>query len=193
MLFRSPSETRFSTRYDIYLIDILTNQTIHLPGEPACGESFVCDAHISSDGAFLIRMLPASLYQQPVVVTNLGTSVVLARFTPPATPAGYTLEIGYPFLTPGGELVYMQAYGPPQLESYRLVWANIVTGDQHVIVDLGHEKHRPLGWAADGINLLTTREPLQYDTWQINTETGSFRQIAGMMFLGHVQEPPTSP
>jgi hypothetical protein len=186
-------ETRFAARSDIYLLDTLTGQTSHLPGEPACGESLLCDASVSSDGAFLIRTLPASLYQQPVVVTNLLTSVVLARFTPPEAPSGFSLEVGYPFLTPGGELVYAQAFGPPQLESYRLIWANIVTGDQHVIVDLGHEKHRPLGWAADGVTLLTTREPLQFDTWQINTQSGSLRQIAGMLFLGHVEEPPPSP
>jgi len=179
-------------KYDIYLLDTRSNQVLHLPGEPACGEALICDAHVSADGAFLIRTLPIGSAPEPVIVTNLVTSVVAARFAPPQTPSGFTLEVGFPFLTPGGELIYEQAYGPPQLENYRFIWANIVTGEQRVVVELGHDKHRPLGWAADGINLLTTREP-NYDTWQINVETGAIRQIAGMLFLGHIQEPPLNP
>jgi hypothetical protein len=180
-------------KYEISLLSVGTGTVGTLPGEPACGETLVCDAHISPDGAFFIRTLPPSSFAQPIVVTNLATSSVLARFAPLDTPGGFSVELGYPFLTPGGELVYTQVYGPAKLEEYRLVWANIVTGEQRVIVALGHEQHRPLGWASDGITLLTTREPKQFDTWQINVETGAMRQIAGMLFLGHIEEPPLTP
>lgn len=187
-------ETLFAGRYSIFMLDTRTGRVYQLPGEPACGDMLVCDAHISPDGAFLIRTLPPQVVQQPVVVTNLVTSSVVVRFTPPVLPTGgFSIDIGYPFLTPSGELIYEQAYGPPGLESYRLILANLDNGDQRALVELGHEKHRPLGWAADGVTLLTTREPQQFDTWQVNSETGAMRQIAGMLFLGHIEEPPLTP
>jgi hypothetical protein len=180
-------------KYEIHVLTVASSVVSTLPDEPACGETLVCDAHISPDGAIIIRTLPPSRFAQPVVVTNVMTSSVLARFAPLETPGGFTVDIGYPFLTPGGEMVYLQAYGPANLEQYRLVWANIVTGEQRVVAELGYDQHRPLGWAADGITLLTTREPAMFDTWQINVETGEMRQIAGMLFLGHIEEPPLTP
>jgi|SRR5439155_20268489 len=153
----------------------------------------VCDAHISPDGAFLIRTLPPTRYRQPIVVTNLVTGVVLRQFSPPDESTIFAVDLGFPFLTPGGEIIYEEAYGPASMESYRLICANIVTGEQRVIAELGPDKYRPLGWAADGKTLLTTREPNAYDTWQINIETGAMQQIAGMLFLGHIEEPAIAP
>jgi len=195
---RRPSQityqTIFNPRYDLYVLDGITGQVARLPGEPACGEARLCDAHISSDGSVLVRTLPPSAaYQQPVVVTNLISGYPLARFAPEGIPAGAAFEIGYPFLTPGGELIFVESYGPPQLERFVLVWGNIVTGEQRVVAELGYDRHRPLGWAADGVTLLTTREPDYYDTWQINIESGAMRQIAAMMFLGHIEQPPSVP
>ena len=180
----------FNQRYDIYMVSVVNNGVIRLPGEPGCGETLVCDAHISPDGAYFVRLLP-SQFTEPVIVTNLVSSVQIARFPAAEAPPGTTLQVGYPLLTPGGELIYIEALGPPDLATYRLVWADLVSGDQRIVVDLGHERHRPLGWASDGISLLTTRDPDLYDTWQINTETGAIRQIASLMFLGHIVEPAT--
>ncbi len=186
-------QTLFSGRYDLYVVDTDSRLVTQLPGEPACGEALLCDAHISADGAYLVRTLPADRFQQPVVVTNLVSSVVLAYFEPIPAPSGFITEVGYPYFTPGGELIYLDAYGPTGLETYRLQWANIVTGEQRMIAELGRDRHRPLGWAANGGRLLTTREPGLYDTWQINVEDGSMRQIAAMLFLGHIDEPPPAP
>lgn len=186
-------QTLFNARYDLYMLDVSSGQVLHLPGEPACGEAFVCDAHVSADGAYLVRTLPPRANTQLIIVTNLVSSANVARLSPIGIPPGAAYEIGYPFLTPGGELIYEVAYGALGLERYLWVWANLVTGEQRVLAELGTERHRPLGWASDGLTLLTTREPDVYDTWQINTETGAMRQIAGMLFLGHIVEPPPAP
>lgn len=183
----------FRGLYSLSMIDVASSQSILLPTEPACGEIFVCDAHISPDGAFLIRTLPPTRYRQPIVVTNLVTSVILRQFAPPEADTIFPVDVGYPFFTPGGEMVYVEAYGPTGLESYRLIWANILTGEQRIVAELGAAPHRPLGWVANGTKLLTTREEGWYDTWQIDLATGDMQQIAGLMFLGHIQEPPPQP
>lgn len=185
--------TLFRGLYSLSVVDTTSGQSVLLPNEPACGEIFVCDAHVSPDGAFLIRTLPPTRFRQPIVVTNLVTSVILRQFAPPEADTVFPVDIGYPFFTPGGEMVYVEAYGPTSLESYRLIWANIVTGEQRIIAELGNDPHRPLGWVANGTKLLTTREKGWYDTWQVDIVTGDMRQIAGLMFLGHVEEPPRQP
>ena len=111
----------FNQRYDIYMVSIVNNGVIRLPGEPGCGETLVCDAHISPDGAYFVRLLP-SQFTEPVIVTNLVSSAQIARFPAAEAPPGTTLQVGYPLLTPGGELVYIEALGPPDLATYRLVW-----------------------------------------------------------------------
>lgn len=184
-------QTIFNAYYDLYMFDTMTGTEIHLPDEPACGESLVCDAYVSRDGKVIVRTLPASTAGAPVVVTNLDANVVIARFEPESIPTGAAYELGYPYFTPGGSLIFMEAYGPPGLESYLLALGDLVTGEQRLVASFGNERHRPLGWASDGVTLLTTREPGVYDTWQINIETGAFRQISEMMFLGHIKEPPT--
>ncbi len=179
----------FNGWYDLHMLDVSRGWVIQLPGEPACGDMRICDAHVSLDGAFLVRTLPPDSAGSPVVVMNLVSGVVVARFGPQDIPRGAAFELGYPFFTPGGELIFLEAYGPPGLENYLLVWANLVTGEQRLVADLGSEQYRPLGWADDGITLFATREPDAYDTWQINVETGKKRQIAGMLFLGHIEQP----
>jgi hypothetical protein len=181
--------TVFNQRYDLYALNVATGTSTRLPGEPACGEGRGCDAHISLDGAYLVRALPTVPGGVPIVVTNLANGSVVGRFEPQGVPAGAAFEVGYPFFTPGGELIYVISYGPPELENYLLVWANLVTGEQRVVAELGIDRHRPLGWTGGGTWLLTTREPAVYDTWQINIETGEARQIAGMLFLGHIEVP----
>jgi hypothetical protein len=185
--------TLFNGFYDLYALDTASGVISQLPGEPACGQGLVCDAHISPDGAYLVRTLPPATAGAPIVVTNLVTGAVVGRFRPIDIPAGAAFELGYPFLTPGGELVFMEAYGPPGLETYLLGWANLVTGEQRLIANLGSNRHRPLGWAGDGFILLTTREPAFYDTWQINIRDGQMRQVAAMLFLGHIDVPVTNP
>ncbi len=182
-------QTLFNARFDLYVLDTHSGVIAHLPGEPACGENLVCDAHISPDGAYLVRTLPPSSVAAPVVVTNLVSGAVIARFEPLDVPPSVTYELGYPFFTPGGELVYTEAIGPPDLAEYRLVWANVMTGEQRLIVNLGNDRHRPLGWTGGGFVLLTTREPGYYDTWQIDIRDGSIRRIAALLFLGHVEVP----
>jgi hypothetical protein len=185
--------TLFNAFYDLYALDTASGTITHLPGEPACGQGLVCDAHISPDGAYLVRTLPPATAGAPIVITNLVTGVVVGRFRPVEIPAGAAFELGYPFLTPGGELVFMEAYGPPGLETYLLGWANLVTGEQRLITSLGNSRHRPLGWAGDGFTLLTTREPDFYDTWQIDIRNGQIRQVAAMLFLGHIEIPIPNP
>lgn len=186
-------QTVFNPRYDLYMVEAATGQVVHLPGEPACGQALLCDAHVSADGAYLVRTLPPATSNQPVVITNLVSGGLVGQFRPVGISSGAAFEVGYPYFTPGGELIYMQAQGAVGLQEYQLIWANLVTGEQRVVAVLGHERHRPLGWAADGVTLLTTREPDLYDTWQINVESGAIRQIAGMLFLGHIEEPPLTP
>ncbi len=194
---RHPAEiadsTLFNARYSISQLDTTTGIDLPLVGEPACGGATVCDAHISPDGTSLIRTRNSS-FEYPVVVTNLSNSIVTAQFGPYDIPTGAAYEIGYPYFTPVGDIVIIEAYGAPGLEKYLLVWSSLKTSEQRLVVDLGEDKHRPLGWAGgSGTKLLTTREPAVYDTWQIDVETGSMRQIAGMLFLGHIEEPPLTP
>ncbi|MCI0366641.1 MAG: hypothetical protein L0219_22480, partial [Phycisphaerales bacterium] len=59
-------QSLFRGMYNLSVIDVATGQSTPLPGEPACGEIFVCDAHISPDGAFLIRTLPPARFRQPI-------------------------------------------------------------------------------------------------------------------------------
>lgn len=181
--------TLFNPRHDLYAIILNTGEVTRLVGEPACGENAVCDGYISPDGSYLARTLPPDVAAASMVVTNLDTKHAVARFEALGVPTGAAYQIGYPFFSPGGQLVYMVAYGAPGLESYHLVLANLVTGEQTLVAEFGPDRHRPLGWTADGGWLLTTREPGLYDTWQINIETGEMRRIAGLMFLGHIEVP----
>lgn len=184
-------KTLFNAYTDLYMLNVSSGEVTELPGEPPCGPGLVCDAHVSLDGTYLLRTLPPATASAPIIVTNLVSGTVVARFTPEDVPNGAAFEIGYPFLTPGGEMIYMIAYGPPELENYMLVWANLLTGEQHVVSELGTERHRPLGWAGAGQWLLTTVEPDSYETWQTNIETGDTRRIAGMLFLGYINNLPT--
>ncbi len=184
-------EAQFDAYYELFALDVQSGQTQRLPGEPGCGEGRACDAHISIDGTLLARTLPPQVSAAPVVVTNLVGGNVLARFEPDvAGTAGF--ELGYPFFTPDGELIYQVAAGIPEGASYRLVWANIVTGEQRLIAYLETTRHRPLAWDEDGEVLLTTREPDRYDTWRIDLRDGSVRQVSSMMFLGRIL-PPSGP
>jgi hypothetical protein len=186
-----PAETLFNSRTDLFLLDVATGVATQLPGEPACGADRVCDGHVSLDGSYLVRTIPPATAAAPIVVTNLTNGQVVARFVPLDVPPGAAFAgMGYPYFTPGGELIYTIAYGPSGLENYMIVWANLVTGEQRILAELGQYRHRPLGWAAEGAWLLTTREPASYETWQINVETGEMRRIAGMLFLGHIESPP---
>mgnify|MGYP001079602218 CR=1 FL=1 len=185
--------TPFNARYDLYGVDAETSAITHLPGEPACGLDQLCDGHISPDGAYLARTLPSIQAAAPVVVTNLITGQVIARYTPQGIPAGSVYEVGYPFFTPSGDLIYFEAIGAAGTEDYVLVLANIVTGEQRIIAYLGKSRHRPLGWAGEGFVLLTTREPAAYDTWQIDLRDGKVRQISSLLFLGHIEQPPIAP
>jgi hypothetical protein len=186
-------DAAFDGYYDLYQLNLSTGEEAQLPGEPACGGLRVCGAHISPDGAYLARTLPPTVVGAEVVVTNLSTSTVVARFYPEGIPAGVPYNIGWPFFTPSSELVFIEEYGTPSVENYKLVAGNLVTGEQRVVAELGSEPHRPLGWAADGVTLLTTREPDFYDTWQVDIVTGDVQQIAAWMFLGYIQEPPPGP
>ncbi|NDJ52122.1 MAG: hypothetical protein GYB68_03435 [Chloroflexi bacterium] len=181
----------FRERYALFLADLVTGRALRLPGEPACGEVFVCDAHISPDGSVLVRTLPPSVSSAPIIVTNLDSNSVILQQAPTDVPSGAAYNVGYPLFTPGGELVYVLAFGAPGLESFRLMRSNLSNGQQQIVANLGSERHRPLGWAGDGVTLLTTREPAFYDTWQINIETGALRQIAGMRWLGTITQAPT--
>jgi hypothetical protein len=183
----------FDGYYDLYQLDLSTGEVAQLPGEPACGGRRACGAHISPDGAYLVRTLPPTAAGAEVVVTNLSTSTVVARFYPEGIPPGVAYDIGWPFLTPSNELVFVEEYGTPSLETYLLIAGNLLTGEQRVVAELGSEPHRPLGWASDGVTLLTTREPDFYDTWQVDIITGEVKQIAAWMFLGYIQEPPPGP
>jgi hypothetical protein len=124
-----------------------------------------------------------------VTVTNVFSQTVIARYEPPTSPLGIDVDLGYPFFTPGGELVYMQAIRRPDVTDYRLIFANIVTGTQQMLADLGDIRHRPLAWTDDGLVLLTTREPDYYDTWQIDMRSGSVSKVADMMYLGSLSSP----
>jgi hypothetical protein len=187
------ADATFDGYYDLYQLNLSTGEESQLPGEPACGGRRVCGAHISPDGAYLARTLPPTVVGAEVVVTNLSTSTVVARFYPEGIPAGVPYDIGWPFFTPSSELVFVEEYGTPSVENYLLVAGNLVTGEQRVVAELGGEPQRPLGWAADGVTLLTTREPDFYDTWQVDIVTGDVQQIAAWMFLGYIQEPPPGP
>jgi len=187
----APSPT-FPGNYDLYAVAVSDGTLTHLPGEPPCGNR-TCSARISPDGAYLVRTLPPGLAPAPVVVTNLVSGAAIARFVPPGIPADTAFDIGNPFFTPGGELVYSEAIIQAGITSYRLVFANIVTGEQRELVDLGANPHYPLGWTGGGFILLTTREPDLYDTWQIDVRDDSIRQIASMLFLGTINEPPLGP
>ncbi len=178
-------DSPFGGVYEVVQLDTTTAIIESAPGEPACGDG-VCSAHVSPDGAFLARTPLAGTSANALIVTNLVSGQVIARFTPPDLPAGSAYQAGYPFFTPGGEIIYMVAVGPEGQRSYRLYMANIVTDNQQVIADFGAERHHPLGWTGGGFILLTTREPGIYDTWQIDSRDGSVRQIAGMLFLGTV-------
>lgn len=185
--------TLFNTRYDLYGADAETGAVTRLPGEPACGPDQLCDGHISPDGAYLARTLPSTQAAAPVVVTNLVTGQVIARYTPQGIPAGSIYEVGDPFFTPSGDLIYFEAVGAAGAERYVLVLAGIVTGEQRIIAHLGRNRHRPLGWTGEGFVLLTTREPRLYDTWQIDLRDGTVRQISPLLFLGHIEQPPVTP
>ncbi len=185
--------TLFGARYDLYGVNTDTGALTHLPGEPACGPDQLCDGHISPDGAYLARTLPSTQAAAPVVVTNLVTSQVIARYTPQGIPVGSIYEVGYPFFTPSGDLIYFEAVGAAGAERYVLVLAGIVTGEQRIIAHLGRNRHRPLGWTSEGFVLLTTREPALYDTWQIDLRDGTVRQISPLLFLGHIEQPPLTP
>lgn len=179
--------TLFNARYDLHVVDTLTGTDTRLPGEPACGVTLVCDGHISPDGAYLARTLPPTDTAEPAIVTNLVSGQVIGRFAPLQVPPGSAYEVGYPYFTPSGDLIYTEAIGTPGLENYLLVHANLVTGEQRVIADLGQRRHRPLGWTGEGFVLLTTREPGAYDTWQIDIRSGMVRQIASLLYLGHIE------
>ncbi len=156
-----------------------------LPGEPACENRF-CPAHISPDGAYFARGLPVFDVSQPLVITNLVSGNVLTRFAIPRELLGRVLTVGYPVFTPGGELVYEVELGPLGGESYMLVFANIVTGEQRVLADLRTTPHVPLGWSADATSLLTARRGL-FDTWQTPLDGSRAPvQIAGMRFLATI-------
>lgn len=182
--------TLFNARYDLHVVDTLTGTDTRLLGEPACGVSLVCDGHISPDGAYLARTLPPADTAEPVIVTNLVSGQVIGHFAPLQVPPGSAYEVGYPYFTPSGDLIYTEAIGAPGLENYLLVHANLVTGEQRVIADLGQRRHRPLGWTGEGFVLLTTREPGAYDTWQIDIRSGVVRQIASLLYLGHIEVSP---
>jgi hypothetical protein len=184
--------TMFGSIYDLYMVDARTGTESHLPGEPGCGEGLFCDGHVSPDGSYLVRTLAQGRAAEPVIITNLTTSSVVQRFTMQPIPEGAAAAIGYPLFTPSGNLVYIQAIGPREYAEYLLVQGNLVTGEQQLVLNLGTDRYRPVGWA-DAANLLLTREPGVYDTWQVNVETGAFRQIAGLLFLGHIEEPPLTP
>ncbi len=185
-------DTLFGGAHDLYRIDVAAKSMTQIPLNPLCVDRG-CPARISPDGAYLAVTLPPDVVTASVVVTNLVSGAVIARFVPLESPAGFAREVGYPFFTPGGELVYIAAYGAPGLESYQLIFANIVTGEQRIIADLGADRHSPLGWTGEGFVLLTTREPGLYDTWQFNIQNGASRQIAGMLFLGTVVQPEAVP
>lgn len=188
-----PDDTPFHARHDIYQLNVGNGTLRRLPGEPACGEDRACDAHISPDGAYLARTLPPISAPAPVVVTNLFTDTVIGRFAPGDVTPLPAYTVGYPMFTPGGELIYTAGTGGPELTTYFLVWANIVTGQQRIIAELGGTRHRPLGWTGEGFVLLTTREPDFYDTWQIDLRDGTIRQIASMLYLGTVEVPASAP
>lgn len=184
--------TQFNAAYDLYSLNLITGEVVHLPGEPACGQRgdkpLVCDAYVSPDGAYLARTLtPQAL--GTVVVTNLVTGAEVARFEPLDVPLGAIYEIGYPLFTPSGDLIFFESIGPEAIREYRLVLGNTVTGQASAIAVLS-DLHRPIGWTGSGFILLTTREPDTYDTWQIDIRSGQVRLVASNLFIGHVEVAP---
>jgi hypothetical protein len=182
-------QTLFNSRYDLYMLEVATSRVVHLPGEPACGEALVCDAHISGDGAYLVRTLPSSTSDRPVVVINLTTGGIVAQFEPVAIPAGAAFEIGYPFLTPGGELIYEQAYGPLGLEQYQLVWANLVTGEQRILADLGSRASPAFGMGCGWNYTLDHPRARSFRYLADKYRDGSHPTDCRDAIPGHVQEP----
>lgn len=182
-------DTPFNQRQQIYALEMRTGTVTAADDGATCPAVVVCDAHVSPDGAYLALAAPPTAVPAPVTVTNLFSHSVIARYGPPVAPLGVDIDLGYPFFTPGGELIYMQAVRRPDNPSYRLVFANIVTGEQQVLVDLGEVRHRPLGWTGEGFVLLTTREPGYYDTWQIDVRDGTVRQVSDLMYLGFIPAP----
>jgi hypothetical protein len=178
-------DSLFGGYYDLYVANATSGEVAQLPGEPACGQFIACGGHISRDGAFLVRTLPSGLSVNPVIVTNLVSGQAIARLPAETVPQGAQFTLGDPIFSPGGELVYMAGYGPPDLEQYQIVFADLVSEEQRVVANLGAERHRPLGWTGGGLLLLTTRQGL-YDTWQFDIVDGSSRQIASLLFVGTV-------
>ncbi|NDJ35524.1 MAG: hypothetical protein GYB64_12735, partial [Chloroflexi bacterium] len=180
--------------HEIHIIDAASGEVSVAPGEPACGEDRACGGRVSPDGAYMVRTLPPARSGTPIIVTNLINGSNIARFDTPTVPAGARYEIGDPFFTPtpGGSLIYIIGYGAPGLENYQIVFANLVTGEQELVTDLGADRLRPLGWTAGGSILLAHRDT-EYDTWQLTVEDGSRRQIAGLLFLGTIVVEPETP
>lgn len=181
--------TLFDGFYEVRLIDTFNRREIGIPGEPACGELLACPAHVSPDGTYFARTLPQGQSNLPIVVTNLVTSTIVGQFPIIDTVApGARFEAGSPIFTPGGELIYIVGVGAPGLERYQLVLVDLIASEQRLLYDFGTNSHRPLGWAGEGFQLLTTRAT-EYTTWQTDIRTGDTRSIAGLLFLGTIQQP----
>lgn len=171
--------------YEIHQLSVASGAESALAGEPACANRF-CPAHISPDGAYLARGYAVFETSQPLIVYNLVSGNVLTRFAIPRELQGRVLSIGYPVFTPGGELVYVVELGPLGGETYELVFANIVTGEQKVIARFLSTLYTPLGWTANARAILMTRADA-YEAWQIPLDgSAAPAQIAGMRFIATI-------
>jgi len=180
----------FPSWMELWSLEVNTGEAIRLPGEPGCGGDFACDGRVSDDGRYLLRtMPPASGEEEPVVVTDISSEEIVARFALQPDDEEATYEAGSPILTPDArQLVYVLAERPAGEEIFRYFLADLTTSDQRLLAESGNTHLRPVRWLDDE-TLVLTAEPSAFDEWHLSLDTGELRRVSDRLYLGRVALP----
>lgn len=177
-------------RMDLLALDVNSGEATELPTEPGCGDAFFCEAVISDDGRYLLRAKsPPGPEPEPIVVHDIASGRVVARFAAQPTDEMVVYEVSHPILAPDRRrLVYRLAEGPFGEEAYSYFLADTVTGEQSLLAESGTTPLRPVRWL-DRQTLVLSAEPSAFDEWHLDTTTGELKRVSDRLYLGRVTLP----